>query len=124
MTNALNERKKSVNGSKILILGLSYKKNIDDIRESPSVALMELLKVRGAIIQYSDPYFPSFPEMRGHNFELKSVSLNESFLADIDCVLIATDHDAFDYDLIQKHSALIIDTRGRYRGKFSNVVGC
>lgn len=122
LTEALNERRKPIKGSKILILGLSYKKNIDDMRESPSIELMLMLKDRGAFIQYSDPNFPSFPQMKRHSFKLKSVELTGSLLNDMDCVLVAADHDVFDYEMIQKNSQLILDTRGRYRDKFENVV--
>lgn len=124
ITDALNEQGKALKGSKILVLGIAYKKNIDDMRESPAVKLMELLKQKGAIISYSDPYVPVFPRMREHYFELKSVEITPLILAETDCVLIATDHDLFDYELIQVSSDLVVDTRGRYRQIFSNVVKC
>lgn len=124
LTEALNERKKPIKGSKVVVLGLAYKKNIDDMRESPSVELMEMLRDRGAILYYSDPYIPEFPKMREHSFQMSSIELTESFLAEMDCVLLATDHDAFEYQWIQKCSNLILDTRGRYRQSFLNVVKC
>lgn len=114
LVHGLNERKKSVKGSKILVLGIAYKKNVDDMRESPSVILMEKLRDLGAEVAYSDPHIPSFPKMREHSFNLKSVELNEQNLAAYDCVLLTTDHDAFDYAFIEKHAKLIVDTRGRY----------
>lgn len=119
---ALNERERSVKGSKILVLGISYKKNIDDMRESPSVFLMEKIRGDGAILDYHDPHVPVFPKMREHNFDLKSVSLTAESLAKYDCVVLATDHDRFDYDMILKNSKLLIDTRGKYRKDVPNLV--
>ena len=100
--------------SQVLVLGIAYKKNIDDMRESPSVELMELLQAKGAIVQYSDPFFPQFPRMRKHSFNLRSVSLTPAALGACDAVILATDHDAFDYSLIEANSQLLIDTRGRF----------
>jgi len=122
ITDALNERKKSLRGARILVLGIAYKKNIDDMRESPSVRLMELLTGKGAIVSYSDPYVPEFPKMRNYYFDLKSVKLSAEVVANMDCVLVATDHDAFDYTSIQDNASLIVDTRGRYRQYFHNVI--
>jgi UDP-N-acetyl-D-glucosamine dehydrogenase len=122
MMDALNTNGKSLKGAKILVLGIAYKKNIDDMRESPSVELVELLSAKEAIVSYSDPHVPSIPKMRKHRIDLRSVDLSAALLRDMDCVLIATDHDAFDYDLILKNSRLIVDTRGRYRKKCDNVV--
>ncbi|WP_018887611.1 nucleotide sugar dehydrogenase [Paenibacillus massiliensis] len=122
VSDGLNEREKSIKNSNILIVGLSYKKNIDDIRESPSVELMEILRDKGAKLYYSDPYIPSFPKMREHFFHMESVELTTDILEKMDCVLISTDHDLFDYDLILKHSDLIVDTRGVYRGEKENVI--
>ena len=111
---ALNRRRKALNGSRVLVLGIAYKKNVDDMRESPSVLLMERLEALGAHIDYSDPYFPSFPEMREHSFTLDSVALTPQSIAGYDCVLVATDHDGFDYDMILENASLVVDTRGRY----------
>jgi UDP-N-acetyl-D-glucosamine dehydrogenase len=111
---ALNTLKKAINGSRVLVLGISYKKNVDDMRESPSVVLMEKLRGLGADVSYSDPHVPVFPKMRRHKFELSSVPLDHDEIASYDCVLLATDHDRFDYELIQKAAKLIVDTRGRY----------
>ncbi len=122
--DALNECKKPINGSKILILGLSYKKNIDDTRESPSAELMQLLRDKGAMIFYSDPYVPVFPKKREYYFDLKSLTISPQSLSQMDCVLIATDHDNFDYDMIRKNSKLIVDTRGRYRDNFPKLIKC
>ena len=112
--DALNEAGKPLKGSKVLVLGIAYKKNVDDMRESPSVELMKLLQAKGANVAYSDPFFPSFPVMRKHNFDLQSVQLTAEMIASFDVVLLATDHDAFDYDLIQSKSSLVIDTRGKF----------
>ncbi len=120
--DALNDQKKALNGAKILVLGIAYKKNIDDMRESPAVKLMELLTAKGALVSYSDPHVPVFPKMRNHYFDLRSVDPSIELLADMDCVLVATDHDIFDYESIRKNSVLVVDTRGRYRQIFSNVV--
>ncbi len=122
LTDALNEQGKSVKGAKILVLGIAYKKNVDDMRESPSVELMELLESKGALVSYSDPHVLTFPKMREHHFDLDSTELTAESLAGFDCVLLATDHDNFDYDLIAQHAGLIIDTRGRYKGQMNNLV--
>jgi UDP-N-acetyl-D-glucosamine dehydrogenase len=122
IVEALNSQDQAVKGAKILILGIAYKKNVDDMRESPAVEIMQLLQNRGANIMYSDPYVSQFPVMRKYVFDLASVSITSELLAEIDCVVIATDHDEFNYDLIQQHSRLIVDTRGRYRLAHPNVV--
>lgn len=120
---ALNQQGKALNGARILILGIAYKKNVDDMRESPSVALMEQLTELGARIEYSDPHVPVFPEMREHHFNLTSVNLSPEILAQYDAAILATDHKAFNYDMIAENSALVIDTRGMYtKSKFSNIV--
>lgn len=121
VADALNSRGKAIKGSQILVLGIAYKKNVDDMRESPSVRMMELLRDKGAVIQYSDPYFPRFPKMREHHFDLASVSLTPETLRRYDCVLVATNHDDFDYVTLQKHANLIVDTRGVYRKPAANV---
>jgi UDP-N-acetyl-D-glucosamine dehydrogenase len=115
VVDALNDRQKSVKGSRILVLGIAYKKNVDDMRESPSVELIELLTAKGAHVDYSDPHVPAFPKMRKHHFDLVSTPINAQSLASYDVVLIATNHDAFDYELIANNSNLIVDTRGVYR---------
>ncbi len=120
--DALNQHKKALNGSRILIVGISYKKNIDDMRESPAAKIIELLLQRGAIICYNDPYVKEFPKMREHSFNLKSVDISAVLLNNMDCCFIATDHDVIDYELIRKESKLIIDTRGRYRGDSINII--
>jgi UDP-N-acetyl-D-glucosamine dehydrogenase len=119
---ALNEQEKSIKGARILVLGIAYKKNVDDMRESPSVMLMEKLRALGAQLAYSDPHIPAFPKMREHRFDLKSVALTPKALASYDCVLLATDHARFDYDLIRKHARLIVDSRGKYLEPAPNIV--
>lgn len=114
VAHALNQAKKSINGSRVLVLGIAYKKNVDDMRESPSVALMEKLRDLGAEVQYSDPHIATFPKMREHHFDLDNVPPTAENLASFDCVIVATDHDRFDYDSIKTHARLIIDSRGKY----------
>lgn len=122
VTDALNDRARSIKGSTVLVLGIAYKKNVDDMRESPSVELMELLRAKGAIVSYSDPHVPRFPKMREHYFDLKSVRLTAESIAAFDLVLLATNHAAFDYDLIHANAKLIVDTRGVYLQPSPNVV--
>ena len=124
ITDALNARSKSVNGSRILILGIAYKKNVDDMRESPAVEIMELLRNQGAELAYSDSHVPAFPKMRRHEFELKHISLTPDSLSRHDCVVIATDHDDVDYDLVFSNAVLIVDTRGVYRDQKSDHIVC
>ena len=112
---ALNSKCKSVNKSEILILGISYKKNIDDIRESPAIEIIKILSEQGAIINYSDPYFPEFPKTRKLDFKSKSINLDKKVLNHYDIVLLLADHDSFDYELIKKESNLIVDTRGAFK---------
>lgn len=117
----LNRDKKAVNGSKILILGIAYKKNVGDMRESPAVAIMELLRHKGAAIDYSDPHVPDFPKMREYDFDLSSVELDAENINNYDCLILATDHDAFDYELIARSSRLIVDTRGKFKDSATNI---
>ena len=108
---ALNIRKKSLNGSKVLVLGLAYKKDIDDLRESPSIELIELLREKGAKTDYNDPYIPRTHRQRQHDLKMVSKKLSSRMLSGYDCVLISTDHSDYDYAWIVKHSKLVIDTR-------------
>ena len=119
---ALNERKITINGANILILGIAYKKNVDDMRESPSVEIMEKLRKRGAVVSYSDPHVEVFPAMRSHKFDLKSIEITSGNLKEYDCVVLTTDHDKFDYDTILKYSNLIVDTRGKFKEKSEKVI--
>ena len=119
---ALNGQGKPVKDSRVLVLGITYKKNVDDMRESPSVILMEKLRDQGAQVSYSDPHIPVFPKMREHQFDLTSSAVDAESLAGYDCIVLATDHDDFDYELIARHAPLIVDTRGRYRAPSPHVV--
>ena len=122
LADALNRKCKSIKGSKVLVLGIAYKPNVDDMRESPSVKLMELLDEKGAIVNYSDPHVPVFPKMREHYFDLSSIELTPENIKKFDCVLIATNHKAFDYEMIKSHVQLIVDTRGVYKESFDELV--
>ncbi len=108
---ALNERGKSIKGAKILVLGLAYKKNIDDVRESPSLKLIELCKDKGAIVDYNDPNIPETHKMRKYNLMMKSVPLKEETISEYDAVIIATDHSDYDYQWLYEKAKLIVDTR-------------
>jgi UDP-N-acetyl-D-glucosamine dehydrogenase len=108
---AMNERGKSLKGSKVLILGLAYKKDIDDVRESPSIELIEILKEKGAKIDYNDPYIPGTHKMREHDLKMKSRPLSAKMLRGYDIVMIATDHSCYDYNMIVKNAKLVVDTR-------------
>jgi UDP-N-acetyl-D-glucosamine dehydrogenase len=120
---ALNERGKPLKGSKILILGLAYKKDIDDLRESPALTIIELLQKRGAEVFYNDPYFPSVGRGRHYNLNLTCTPLER--LEQYDCVMIVTDHSAYDYQRIVKESQLVIDTRNATKGITApNIVCC
>ncbi len=114
VASALNQNCKSIKGSNILVLGIAYKKNVDDMRESPSVLVMEQLRDLGANISYSDPHIATFPKMREHHFKLDSVPLTPETLKTFDCVVVTTDHDKFDYPLIKDNAKLIVDSRGKY----------
>lgn len=122
LVDGLNENGKALKGSRILVLGIAYKKNVDDMRESPSVTLMELIEAKGGNVAYSDPHVPVFPKMREHHFELSSEPLTANNIASFDAVVLATDHDRFDYDFIMQHARLIIDSRGKYRAPAANII--
>jgi len=107
----LNDFEKSLKGSKILILGAAYKKDVDDIRESPAIKLIELLLNKGAIVEYNDPFIPKFPSLRSSKLRLKSIDLNKESLKSFDCGIIVTDHTQYDYQWIVDNSNIIIDTR-------------
>lgn len=111
VAEALNAKKKAINGSKILVLGLAYKKDVDDIRESPSIELIEMLKARGAKVDYNDPHVAKTPKQREHNLHMTSKKLTDASVKSYDCVLIATDHSAYDYEWLVKNAKLIVDTR-------------
>jgi UDP-N-acetyl-D-glucosamine dehydrogenase len=122
---ALNDQQKSLRGSKVLVIGIAYKPNIDDTRESPAAEIIELLRSGGAQVSYHDPHVPIFPKMRDHQIDLKSVTLNDKTLGAADCVLIITDHEAVDWPAIARHAKLIVDSRNamaRFVGG-ANVAG-
>jgi len=109
-------RRQAAAGSKVCILGLAYKKDVDDARESPSFALMQLLRGGGAEVSYNDPHVPVLPRTRQHgDQDMASQPLTAEFLAAQDCVLIATDHTAYDYAFIVRHSPLVVDSRNATR---------
>ncbi|WKW12539.1 nucleotide sugar dehydrogenase [Pseudogemmatithrix spongiicola] len=108
IAHALNEDRKAVNGSRVLVLGIAYKKDIDDMRESPALDVMRLLEARGAVVSYHDPFVPSFRE-DGH--EASSVALTKDALATADAVVVVTDHTAVDYQFVVDHATLVVDTR-------------
>jgi UDP-N-acetyl-D-glucosamine dehydrogenase len=123
VARALNQQKKAVNGSKVLILGVAYKKDIDDLRESPALTIIELLKNAGADVSYNDPYFPTVGRGRKYDLQMKCAPLEN--LGQYDCVLIVTDHSDYDYERIVRESKLVVDTRKATRGIDSpKVVHC
>jgi UDP-N-acetyl-D-glucosamine dehydrogenase len=122
VTKALNDRFKSLKGSRLLVLGIAYKKNVDDMRESPAVEVMELLRTAGADVAYSDPHVPVFPKMREHHFDLASIALTPQAVASYDAVVLTTDHAKFDYEMVRAHAQVIIDSRGVYRKAADNIV--
>jgi UDP-N-acetyl-D-glucosamine dehydrogenase len=121
---ALNDRAKPVKGSQVLVLGLAYKKDIDDPRESPSFELIKLLLERGAIVSYHDPHIPEAPKMRSWPElpELRSQALTPELLESVDAVLLSTNHTSVDYEMVAKHAQLIVDTRGVFRTPLDKVV--
>ena len=122
LESALAARGRAVGGSRILVLGIAYKKNIDDMRESPAVEIMEILRDKGAQVAYSDPHVPVFPKMREHRFELRSTAVTPEVLGGFDAAVLATDHDAFDYPMIARESRLLVDSRGVYPPGTPNVI--
>ena len=113
--DALNQRKKSLNGSRILILGIAYKKDIDDERESPGYAVMNLLMEKGAEVSYNDPWIPKLKPTRKYRFTMQSVPVEPEVLEQMDAVIIVTDHSAYDMNQVVKHAPLVIDTRNATR---------
>jgi UDP-N-acetyl-D-glucosamine dehydrogenase len=115
VVEALNESGKSIKGAKILVLGLAYKKDVDDARESPSLKIMDILKGKGAEVRYNDPYIPVAPKTRRYKFDMKSVPLEN--IGIYDCVIVATDHSDYDPEYIVRNSRLVVDTRNLIKGK-------
>ncbi len=121
--SALNRRKKPINGSKILVLGIAYKKDIDDLRESPALTIIELLQKEGAVVSYNDPYFPFVGRGRKYDLQMKCSTLDN--LGQYDCVLIVTDHSDYDYKTIVNEAKLVVDSRNATRGiKSDKIVHC
>ncbi len=116
----LNKYKKPLNGSKVLILGASYKKDIDDMRESPTLKLIEIFKDRGAEVYYSDPYVPVLFKTRKYDYELNSVDISSESIKEYDLVVVSTDHSDFDYRMIAENAKLIIDTRNAFQSRSIN----
>ena len=111
---AFNMQKKSLNGSKVLILGAAYKKDIDDLRESPSLKLIEIFREKGAAVSYNDPYIPKLPKTRKYNFAMTSVELTPESMSGFDLIVLSTDHSDYDYSLIKECASLILDTRNAF----------
>ncbi|MGC2449868.1 MAG: UDP binding domain-containing protein, partial [Candidatus Sulfotelmatobacter sp.] len=123
VASALNREKKSLNGANVLVLGVAYKKDIDDLRESPALTVIELLKAQGASVCYNDPYLPFIGKGRKYDLQMKSTPLEN--LGQYDCVLIVTDHSSYDYRQIVNASKLVVDTRNATKGiDAHNVVRC
>jgi UDP-N-acetyl-D-glucosamine dehydrogenase len=123
VSGALNRHKKSVNGARVLVLGVAYKKDIDDLRESPALTIIELLQKDGAQVSYHDPYFPFIGKGRKYDLQLKCAELKN--LGQYDCVVIVTDHSDYDYGRIVQEAQLVVDTRNATRGiKSDKIVHC
>jgi UDP-N-acetyl-D-glucosamine dehydrogenase len=123
VSKALNQHKKALNGAKVLILGVAYKKDIDDLRESPALTIIELLQKQGAVVSYHDPYFPTVGKGRKYDLQMKCATLEN--LGQYDCVLIVTDHSDYDYERIVRESQLVVDTRNATRGiRSPKIVPC
>jgi UDP-N-acetyl-D-glucosamine dehydrogenase len=123
VSGALNRQKKSVNGSRVLVLGVAYKKDIDDLRESPALTIIELLQKDGAQVSYHDPYFPFIGKGRKYDLQMTRVPVEN--LKEYDCVLIVTDHSDYDYRRIVNESLLVVDTRNATKGIDSHkIVRC
>jgi UDP-N-acetyl-D-glucosamine dehydrogenase len=123
VVKALNQHKKALNGSKVLVLGVAYKRDIDDLRESPALTIIELLQKDGAQVSYNDPYFPTVGKGRKYDLQMKCAPLEN--LGQYDCALIVTDHSDYDYARIVKESQLVVDTRNATKGiKSDKIVHC
>ena len=119
VAEGLNRQKKSINGSKILILGIAYKRDIDDVRESPALDVLRLLENKGADVEYHDPFVP---RISWNGEAIGSVSLSKDIILSADVVIIVTDHKDFDYNMIRKNAKIVIDTRNAIQGRFENVI--
>jgi UDP-N-acetyl-D-glucosamine dehydrogenase len=120
---AMSQRDKALHGSRVLVLGVAYKRDIDDLRESPSLTIIELLKQRGAQVEYNDPFFASVG--RGRKYDLNMTSTPLERIPEFDCVVIATDHSQYDYSKIVEKAKLVVDTRNATKGiEAANIVRC
>jgi UDP-N-acetyl-D-glucosamine dehydrogenase len=120
---ALNDQRKPLKGSRVLVLGMAYKRDIDDLRESPSLTIIELLQKRGALVDYNDPFFPTVGRGRHYDLHMSSTPLDK--IGEYDCVLIVTDHTSYDYAAIVRDAQLVVDTRNATRGMNSpKIVRC
>jgi UDP-N-acetyl-D-glucosamine dehydrogenase len=127
VAEALNGQGQCFRDSRILILGVAYKRDVDDLRESPALRILELLQARGARVDYHDPYFPRLHKMRRYDFGLSSIELTAEALSQYAAVLIVTDHSSYDYEFIVRHARLVIDTRNATRNVAENrekIVRC
>ncbi len=122
VADTLNNLGKSISKSKILVLGVAYKKNVGDLRESPAIEIIEILIKKGANIEYSDPFVTDLKAIKNSSFNTNSIDLTEQSIANKDVVIITTDHDQFDLEFVQQNALKIIDTRGAYKESFSNVI--
>ncbi|HKB42184.1 MAG TPA: nucleotide sugar dehydrogenase [Gemmataceae bacterium] len=122
VAEALNDQRKPLKGSKVCVLGVAYKKDVDDPRESPAFTILEMLQKRGAVVSYNDPHVPTLPRMRHHSIQQDSQDLTPVFLAGQDCVIVVTDHSAYDFAEIVRHSRVVVDTRNATAGCEGN--GC
>jgi UDP-N-acetyl-D-glucosamine dehydrogenase len=120
---AMSQRGKALFGSRVLVLGLAYKRDVDDLRESPSLTIIELLKNRGALVEYNDPFFSTVGRGRKYALNMTSTSLDK--IREFDCVVIVTDHSQYDYRSIVANAKLVVDTRNATKGiNASNLVRC
>ncbi|MBW4985712.1 nucleotide sugar dehydrogenase [Mameliella sp. CS4] len=122
LLKGLNAQGRPVRGSRIMVLGIAYKKNVADMRESPSVEIMEMIRDHGGELCYADPHVPVFPPMREHHFDMSATPLTPETLAAQDAVVVATNHDAFDYEMVKAHAKLIVDARGVYRAPAEHIL--
>jgi len=122
MKSALNDKGLNPKNATILVLGVAYKKNVDDLRESPALDIIEKLLDQDMCVDYHDPFLPSLPKTRKYNLKLDSIDLTLENVKKYDCILLITDHDNVDYNLLLESGKLIIDTRGRLRGDYKNVI--
>jgi UDP-N-acetyl-D-glucosamine dehydrogenase len=120
--NALNEHAKPLKGSKVLVMGIAYKRDIDDVRESPALDIIHLLNKRGASVSYCDPYVPRIRPDQEHGIIFDMNSVDASQAADVDCVVIVTDHKSFDYKALVRDAKLILDTRNALKGVESEKI--